>query len=224
MIKKIDAMTNFLANSDRTEMLIVAMSKLKTYEWIYQQKALEQNLQFGYAVQKSQAREYIKIVESCSVHAIISLCTNFEVYYKDLLQELLNKFPQYFTNKKTKYQEKIVDMLSSKNRYDYGIITKELDLKNRFDFIELFEKYNLPFLTKEEKNFIEHIYVIRNNFVHSVGRIDAQTKAKLKKFPSPTGQSYLSTDAKTLRTKFNKLIKKIHNKILEQMNEMSIDE
>ncbi len=213
MIIKTDALANFSNNTERTEMLIIAMSKIKTYNWMYQQKALEKNLEFGYTVQKSQDKELRKIENSCSENAIISLSTNFEVFYKDLMQELLNKYPLFFKNKITKYTEKIIKMISSKKRYNYERISEELSLKNRFNFIDFFEDYKLPFLSKDEKKIIEHIYTIRNNYMHNAGRIDKKTKIKLKKYPSPTQQGYLTTEAKRLRTKFNRLIKKIHKRV-----------
>ena len=106
MIKKTDAVINFAVNTERTEMLITAIAKIKAYNWLYQQKTLGENLEMGYVVQKVQNKELEKIEKSCAEHAIVSLCTNFEVYCKDLVQELLYKFPGVFKNKNTRYKEK----------------------------------------------------------------------------------------------------------------------
>ena len=219
MIIKTSAIKNFLSNSERTEMLIIAISKIKTYNWLYQQKTYGENPEFDQVVKNVQNKELLKIETSCAEHAIISLCTNFEVYYKDLIQELLSKYPLFFQNKNLKSQEKIINMISSKKRYDYELISKELNLKNRFDFIEFLDEYKIPFLNNDEKNIIEYIYAIRNNYVHSAGRMDKKTKEKLKKYPSPTKEAYLTTEAKRLRTKFNRLIKKIHNRVEEGIKE-----
>lgn len=212
-------MQGFIANMERTEMLITAMGKIKTYNWIYQQKALEKNLEFGYTVQRVQDKELRKIEKSCAEHAILSLSTNFEVYYKDLVQELLYKYPGFFKNIKVKYQEKILNMLFSKMRYDYDMIAQELGLKNRFDVYTFFKEYGITFLTLDEKKIIEHIFTIRNSYVHNAGRRDKKTKKKLKKYPSPTMEGYLTTEAKRLRTKFKRLIIKVYDRVLKEFEE-----
>lgn len=221
MIKKTDAMISFAANTERTEMLITAMAKIKAYNWLYQQKTFEKNLKMGYVVEKVQNKELEKIEKSCAEHAIISLCTNFEVYYKDFVQELLYKFPGVFKNKNTKYKEKIIMMLSDQKDFDYESIGYKLSLKNRFDYIEFFEIYSIPFLTDDEKEIIEHVYIIRNNYVHNAGRKDKQTKNKLEKYPSPTGESYLTTEAKRLRTKFKRLIIKANERTMSKCERMN---
>lgn len=220
MIKKTDAIINFAANTERTEMLITAMSKIKTYDWLYQQKIFDKNIKMGYVVQNFQNKELWKIEKSCREHAIISLCTNFEVYYKDLVQEILYKFPEIFKNKNTRYEEKMMMMLSDHKYFDYESIGSKLSLKNRFDYIEFFEIYSIPFLTDEEKKIIEHIYIIRNNYAHNAGRKDKQTKKKLEKYNSPTGESYLTAGVKGLRTKFKRLIIKANVRIMNECERM----
>jgi len=218
MIIKNNTIGNFHLNKERTEMLITAMSKIKAYNWLYQQKAYDIHPKHHDVVKEVQDKELSKIEISCSEHAIISLCTNFEVFYKDLLQELLHKYPLFFKKKKTKYQDRIINIISSKQRYNYEKISKELNLNNRFDFIEFLKAYNVNFLRKEEIKIIEHIYIMRNSYVHNAGRLDLKTKDRLKRFPSPTNESYLTTETKRLRTKFNRLITKIYIRIHEDMD------
>ncbi|NQU98431.1 hypothetical protein HQ533_03105 [Candidatus Woesearchaeota archaeon] len=218
MIRKINSISNFHTNAKRTEMLITAMSKLKTYNWIYQQKAYDIHPKHHEAVKKSQDKELIKIEVSCSEHALISLSTNFEVYYKDLIQELLNKFSTFFTSKETKHKNIIGELVSSRKRNTYEIILNKLNIKNRFDVYDFFELFGIPFLTQDEKKIMEHIYIIRNQYVHNAGRKDKQTKIKLKKYPSPTHEGYLTTETKRLRTKFNRLIDKSYIRTMDYLN------
>jgi len=198
---------------ERTEMLITAMSKIKAYNWMYQQKAYDVHPTHHDVVKKVQDKELSKIEVSCCEHAIISLCTTFEVFYKDLLQELLKKYPTFFQQKEAKYQDKIKNIITSKKRYNYENISHELKIYNRYDFIKLLKEFNLIFLKDDEIKIIEHIYAKRNNYVHDAGRINRKIKCRLKKFPSPTKEGYLTTETKRLRTKFNRLILKAYNRI-----------
>ena len=218
MIIKSNNINNLNSNKERTEMLITAMSKIKSYNWLYQQKAYDIHPSHHDVVKKVQDKELSKIEVSCSEHAIISLCTTFEVFYKDLLQELLKKYPSFFRQKMTRYQDKVINIITSKKRYNYETISNELKIHNRFDFIEFLKEYNINFLKEDEIKTIEHVYTMRNNYVHDAGRINKKIKDKLKKFPSPTNEDYLTTETKRLRTKFNILITKTYIRIHENMN------
>lgn len=185
MIKEVSAIDSFNINTTRTNMLITAMAKIKAYNWMYQQKTFEKNLEFGYVVQKVQDEELRKIELSCAEHAIISLATTFEVYYKELLQELLYKYPKIFLNTDSEYQKKITNLITAKEYFDYESIAEHLKLKKRHDFIKFFKEYNVPLLTGNEEEIIEHIYVMRNCYVHNAGKIDKKTGNRLKKYPPP---------------------------------------
>lgn len=195
-------------------MLITAMVKIKAYNWLYQQKTFGENREMGYAVQKIQDEELKKIEISCAEHAIISLATSFEVYYKELLQELLYRYPKIFLNTKSEYQERIEDLITAKRYFDYEYIAEHLQLKNRHDFIKFFKEHNVPLLIDNEEKVIEHIYVMRNCYVHNAGRVDKKTGNRLNKYPSPTAEGCLTTEAKRLRTRFNKLILKVNERVL----------
>lgn len=221
MIEKIDAMINFATNTEKTEMLIAAIDKIKAYNRLHQEKIFGENLKMGYIVQESQLNEFVKIEKSCSEHAIISLCTNFEVYYKELVQELLYKFPEIFMNENKGYKEKITEMLSGSKQFNYESIGNMLSLKNRFDYVAFFKKYSIPFLTDDELKIVEHMYVIRNNCVHNAGRSDSQTERRLEKYPVPNVEFYISTKTKMLRTRFNRLIEKSHARTIKECEKLS---
>jgi hypothetical protein len=216
MIKKVSAMDSFYHNLERTEMLITAMEKIKVYNSLYQQKTFGEDPQFGYIVREVQDKELRKIEISCAEHAIISLATNFEIYYKELLQELLYAYPSIFIGVKSKYKDKLRDLTDGIEYYEYEHIADYLGLKNRKDFLNFFEEYSIPILTDAEKHIIEHIYTMRNCYVHNAGKRDKKTIKNLDKYPSPTGENRLTTEARRLRTKFNRLMIKANDRVIKE--------
>ena len=216
MIKKVSAMDSFSHNLERTEMLITAMEKIKIYNSLYQQKTFEKDPEFGYVVREIQDKELSKIEKSCAEHAIISLATNFEIFYKELLQELLYAYPSIFIRVESKYKGKLRDLIGGTEYFEYEHIADYLGLKNRKDFLDFFEEYGIPLLADTEKKIIEHIYTMRNCYVHNAGKRDEKTIKNLEKYPSPTGESRLTTEAKRLRTKFKRLMIKANNRAIKE--------
>lgn len=218
MIQATNALDVFSENLNKTNMLIQAMEKIKAYNRIYQFKAYEQNITYGKIVEDYQNRELNEIEISCSEHVIISLTTIFETYSKDLLQQLLNDYTNYFQTFTTKHTQEIKALINDRKKYDSEDITIKLNLNNRFDFIKFYKLYKINFLTKEETNLFEYIYIIRNCYLHNGSKIDSKTITKLNKVIKPTNEFYLSTDAKRLRTKVKRAIPKIHERMLKQIN------
>ena len=213
MIEKANAIEVFKKNILRTESLITAMEKIKAYNRLYQMN-IEKSYPYNAKIDKQiQDKELSNIEKSCGEHAIISLVTAFETYYKELLQQLLSEYSTFFLSYKTKYTSKIHQLIEGENLFSYEQIEAKLELKNRFDYYRFFKEYSIPMLTLEEYEFIEYIYAIRNNFVHDAGNIDERTKKRLEKFPAPVFCSFISTESKKLRTKLKKLINKIDERI-----------
>lgn len=199
-------------------MLIEAMEKIKAYNRIYQMNAYEKNIEFGKIVENVQNEQLARIETSCAEHAIISLSTLFETYYKELIQEVLCKYPNYFQSIQTTYSAKLDELINDENLNDYEIISQRLNLSNRFSYRKFFESYEINLLTEEEANLIEYIYALRNCFVHNAGKINSKTQSKLDKISSPIEESYLSTNSKKLRTKMKRLIPKIHKRVIQKIN------
>ena len=157
MIIKADSIRVFLENIQRTEMLIQAVDKIKAYNRLYQDTAYVEEYRYGKMVEEIQNAQLVKIENSCSEHAIISLATTFETFCKELIQQLLFEFPDFFQKGKTKYSITINKLISDKTEYDYEVITRNLCLFSRFDFNSFFKTYGLVFLKDEESNLIEYI-------------------------------------------------------------------
>ena len=80
MVEKTDAIPLLGKNLNRTDMLIEAMTKIKAYNRLYQ---MEHARDRDYLVVKGvQDKQLEKIEQSCAEHAIVSLATAFETYYK----------------------------------------------------------------------------------------------------------------------------------------------
>lgn len=139
--------------------------------------------------------------------------------YKELLQQLLSQFPKYFAQQTTSYSVKISDLSGVSDPMSYQEIEKELRLRNRFDYYRVFESYDIEFLTSQEQEFIEYIYVRRNSYVHNAGRPDKKTLQKLSEIPKPYEEYMVSTGAKRLRTKLGRLVSKSHSRIIDALNE-----
>lgn len=216
MIKQTDAITLFGENFDRTQALISAIDTIRAYNSIYQMN-LKWPLEDRKMVKRIQESEFKWIQQSCGEHAIISLATAFETYYKELFQQLLAQFPSYFTSITTKYTSAIKELIDSEVESTYEDIEAKLNLRNRFDYYALFKVYSIPFLNKEENDFIEYIYTHRNNLVHNAGRLDIKTKTKLQSIPKPFDEERISTEAKRLRTKFGRMIPNVNQRIIDSL-------
>ncbi len=219
MIEPTSAIEVFRENLDRTNMLIEVMERNKGYNFIYQQDAYGVHPDYGELVKNSQNEQHSRIENSCAEHAIISLSTLFETYCKELVQELLCEFPSYFQHKKkTALTQKINELIIGKNKNDHEAVSMKLKLHNRFKYIEFFELYGIDFLTRNEKDLIEYIYVYRNCFVHNAGKIDKKTQLKLEKLVSPVKETSIVTISKRLRTKMKVLIPKLHERVMRQIS------
>jgi hypothetical protein len=109
MIAQTNARELLLMNLQRTEMLITAMEKIKAFNQIYQMK--QTNPDDYRIVRGFQDAELVKIEQSCGEHAIISLATAFETYYKELTQQLLAQHPEYFIARRTVYSDKVINLI-----------------------------------------------------------------------------------------------------------------
>lgn len=212
MIEKTDAWELFTYNLNRTNMLLEAIDKIRAYNRLYQMEQTDR--EYLKMVEKIQAEQFVQIQQSCGEHAIISLATSFETYYKELLQQLLIQFPDHFTARLTKYSTKLTELVNSEHPVNYELIEAKLKLCNRFDYYDIFKAYNIKFLSPDEDNFIEYIYLKRNNYVHNAGRLDTKTKGKLEVTSPPYNGYAISTEAKRLRTKLKRVIYKLHNRII----------
>jgi hypothetical protein len=217
MIIKANSFKVFLENIQRTDMLIEAVDKIKAYNRLYQDRAYVEEYKYGKMVEEIQNAQLVKIGNSCSEHAIISLATTFETFCKELIQQLLSEFPDFFQKRNTKYSKTIEKLTDDKTEYDYEVITKKLNLYSRFDFNTFYKTYGLVFLTVEESNLVEYIYLKRNSFVHNGNRMDSKTKLSLKNSGHPVKEVLIATESKKLRTKIKVLIPKIQNRLIDDI-------
>jgi ribosomal protein S13 len=219
MIQRTDAIDVLNKNIDRTNSLIAAMEKIGAYNRIYQMNVATQiNSQFANIVSEVQKEELSRIEQSCSEHAIISLSTAFETYYKELLQQLLFLYPEFFLSRHTKYTDSIQELSEGQEQFSYEHIELKLNLRSRFDYYKFFQAYSISLLEVKEVEFIEYLYVKRNNFVHNAGKIDEKTQRKLKSLPKPVDDSSVTTEVKRLRTKFTKMMILIDKRIKESIS------
>lgn len=213
MIKKTKAAEIVQQNLQRTESLIEAMEKIQAYNRIYQMKTAEHNADYAAIVTRVQNEQLARIEQSCAEHAIISLTTAFETYYKELLQQLLFECPEFFLSEQTKFTDQMKVLIKEKHRNNYEEIGDKLKLRNRFDYYQLFTAYSLPFLTSQEDEFIEYIYTRRNSLVHNAGRVTKRTQTKLDQIKVPFNIPSVKTESKRLRTKFTKIIKQVDQRV-----------
>jgi hypothetical protein len=138
MVKKTDALKIFESNIERTNQLINSVDKIHAYNRIYQENTIDNYLRD--AIKKSQIKELDTIRTSCYEHAIISLATAYESYYKELLQQLISELPNYFLDISTIYSLKINELINSEEHIDYNDIEniEELNLRNRFGYYKFF--------------------------------------------------------------------------------------
>ncbi len=211
MIKRTDAIALLHKNLGRTEMLFTAMEKIKAYNRIYQMNI--RDLEYYKIVKNIQDQELERIERSCGEHAIISLATAFETYYKELLQELLYKYPSYFLSKHTSYSSVVNNLIERSDPVTYEEIESALRLQKRSDYDKLFKAYSIPFLSAEDKAFVKYIVLWRNCFVHNAGRITAKARESLTGIQKPFDEPLLSTEAKRLRTKFLKVVLRSYDRL-----------
>jgi hypothetical protein len=216
MIAKTNAIELFGKNLARTEMLIVAMEKIKAYNQIYQNKRID--LDMCKMIKSIQDEELVEIERSCGEHAIISLITAFETYYKELLQELLSEYQEYFVSRQTLYSAKVNELFNDKSLLTYEDIQDRLNLNNRFRYYEFLQTYSITILSGEEKDTVEHLYLRRNNYVHNAGGPDEKLKRKLQKNPSPFPDVVVSTEAKRLRTKLRKILLRSYKRVIGKVS------
>jgi hypothetical protein len=219
MINRTNALQILQQNLQRTESLIEAMEKIQAYNRIYQMKTAEDNADFAAIVTQAQNEQLAKIEQSCAEHAIISLATAFETYYKELLQQLLFEFPEFFASQQTNFTDQITAMIKEKHRIDYEEIEERLKLRNRFDHYQLFSAYSVPLLTPQDVDFIEYIYVKRNRLVHHAGKITKRNQTKLGKIKMPFDVASLKTESKKLRTKFTKIMMQVHQRVTKTIGD-----
>jgi hypothetical protein len=209
MIKTTKAIETFKKNISRTDALIEAMQKIKAYNRLYQMNCANNYPEQAKEIKTIQDKQLVWIEQSCAEHAIISLATAFETYYKDLFQELLSKHYFWVTSKSSKISN-IRDLIESKEIIGFEEIEKKLKIYNRFDYINIFNELSIPFLSPKDKVLIEYIYAKRNYYVHNANRSDKKTK--LLKTPL-IDQKAIQTEAKRLTTKFKRLIFSLHKRM-----------
>ncbi len=219
MIKENNTMIVFNANMHRTNMLITAIEKIKAYNWLYQQKAYENDIEYGKLVKSIQNQELEEIEKSCTEHAKISLSTTFEVFLKDLIQELLFNKPEYFLKTRTSYYHKLKTLIEDSLTYEYDSILKNLNLNNRYDFINFLGQYGIILLDQNQKNLVDIIYIYRNNYVHSGSKLDSKTKKLINDINKSENNNYSEYSIKKLRNAFSRLIQNIHKKALIQIEQ-----
>lgn len=186
-------------------------------------KQEETNADFAAIVTAVQNRQLVSIEQSCAEHAIISLATAFETYYKELLQQLLFEFPEVFISQRTKYTDQIKALIEENHRNTYEEIEVRLKLHNRFDYYQLFTAYSLPLLTSQDRDFIEYIYVKRNSFVHHAGKTTPRTQSRLDKVKAPFSVTSVKTESKKLRTKFTKIMKDADHRLRNALGRLELD-
>lgn len=200
------------SNLHRTEMLIEAMENIKARDRLYQMEH-EHDQEYSKMVKAVQDKRLEGIEKSCGEHAIISLATAFETYYKKLLQQLLSEHPNYFLSRRTKYSDRVNQLIEDGQLVTHEEINQALELGSRFDYYVFFKAYSIPFLSSDEESFIEYVYLRRNSYVHSAGRLDARTREKLAATSPPFNECALSTEAKRLRTRFRRILYKSYDRI-----------
>ena len=217
MIETTNAIQIFQINIGRTKALIEAMDKIKAYNRKYQmsESATSLGLEHAKSVAQIQNGELNRIELSCAEHAIISLATAFETYYKELVQELLADYPDFFLSQDTNGVGRVRELIASKEKYSWEEIGSKLKLKYRHSYYDFFKDYSVPFLSEKEVELIEYIFVKRNDFVHNAGKSDKKTKVELQKIHSPVNEEMIRTEAKRLCTKLERTVISLHKRVLE---------
>ena len=201
-------------------MLIAAVEKIKSYNTNYQGSQFRINIETGKVIQDIQNKELLKIQLSCAEHALISMVTAFESYYKELLNEIIHFYPGIFVSQNTNYSDKLNSLLEGERQLNIEDVERKLKLGNRFDYFKLFKAYSIEFVSDEEAEIIKYLYTIRNYLVHNRGRKDSKTESRLKKIPSPLKHKYLGlfTEAKRLKTKMITIVGELDKKVKKRCN------
>lgn len=219
MIQQTDAMEVFKQNIDRTNSLVTAIEKIRAYNHLYQMKESQADPRYATMVTEIQNQELSRIAKSCSEHAIISLATAFETFYKELLQQFLYFYPAFFLSQNTKYAASLLILINQREEVSYEEIERKLNLRNRFDYYGFFEAHSIFLLEPKETEFIEYLYIKRNNLVHNAGKLDKKTAVRLKNIQNPVREASLTTEAKRLRTKLAKLITLVNRRTKEAITQ-----
>ncbi|MCK4794001.1 MAG: hypothetical protein KAV87_60300 [Desulfobacteraceae bacterium] len=218
MIETTKAIEVFQKNIGRTHALIEAMDKIKAYNHLYQMRESKDNPKQAKTIEKIQDQQLSWIEQSCAEHAIISLATAFETYYKDLVQELLAEHSDRFMAR-INNSNQVHDLIKSKKKVSFDLIEKKLKLNNRFDYLDFLRSLSIPFLSSKDAELIEYIYAKRNHYVHNANRSDKRTKVKLQKIKPPVEEEVIQTEAKRLCTKLEHIVFSVHKKIIIFLNE-----
>jgi len=199
-------------------MLIEAMAKIKAYNRLYQMEDMHDR-EYYEMVKAVQDQQLEHIERSCGQHAIISLATAFETYYKELLQQLLSEHPDYFLSRRTAYSHAVNKLIEGSEPVTYEEIEQALGLRSRFDYYAFFKAYSITFLSEDGEEFIEYIVLQRNSYVHNAGRLDAKTRERLAAIQPPFNEHEISTEAKRLRTKFQRILFNSYDQIKSMLTQ-----
>lgn len=215
MIETTNAIEVFNRNIGRTDALIEAMDKIKAYNRLYQMSESIHNSEHAEVIVGLQNEQLSWIEQSCAEHAIISLATAFETYYKELVQELLADYPNFFLSREASSIYQLRELIESAEKLYFEKIGKRLNIRNRFDIYHFMEYFQIPFLSVQESDFIEYVYAKRNNFVHSDGTLDRKTITKFEKIAPHVNEILIRTESKILRTKLTQIIRSLHRRVLQ---------
>ena len=191
------------------------MDKIRAYNRLYQMREVA-NCPIGMAsVTQIQDRQLAWIESSCAEHAIISLATAFETYYKAVVQELLFCFPEYFLKQKTNFSECLHALIESNEENSFEQIEEALNLRSRHSYYRFFKAHSIRFLSESEHEFIESVYLKRNSLVHTAGDLHDIAHGISPKNQNRRKEDTLRNQAKIMRTKFRNLITLLHERILD---------
>jgi len=166
------------------------------------------------AVKALQDDQLTHIEQSCAEHAIISLVTAFETYYKELVQQLLADYPAYFVGRDSAYSDAVKELIEADQLFGYEDVAKKLRFTSRRTYYNFFDAFSIPFLPESEREIIEHLCLRRNNYVHNAGRPDSEFKKKIIRHPRPLNEDVLSTESKRMRTKMKKILVKSYERVI----------
>ena len=220
MIEKVNAIEIFRRNIGRTGALIEVMDKIKAYNRLYQMRESRENPKMAKIIKGVQGKQLAWIEQSCAEHAIISLATAFETYYKDLFQQLLADHSHIFVDHISNSSQ-IHKLIGSEKKVTFDTVEKKLKLNNRFDYIKLFKKLSIPFLSSKDADLVEYIFAKRKYYVHNANRPDEMITAKLKKIKAPVKEAVIKTEVKKLCTKLVRVVDSIDDKITTFLSVMA---
>jgi hypothetical protein len=203
----------------RTQALIDAVAAIRAYDFKY--LGSEKQPELRKATQAVQQDRMNRITASCSEHAVISITTAIEVFLRALVQELLLRYPIVFARCPAPLTGVISALVESADTGDTDDIEKALKLGNRWDCYAFLDAYRVDFFQKEDKDFIEYLYVTRNMYVHRGGIMDARCKERLKEYGNPFREEEPLTIAKRALTRTIKMLTRVHTAIMSHMDTIS---